>query len=39
MSTQTDNPVRRIFRYGDKSFPDPGSEYSPEQVLNHLKGF
>lgn len=39
MSTQTDHPARRIFRYGDKSFPDPGSEYSPEQVLNHLKGF
>ena len=39
MNTQTDNPVRRTFRYGDKTFPDPGAQYSPEQVLNHLKGF
>ena len=39
MTTQTNPLVRRIFRYGDKMFPDPGSEYSPEQVLNHLKGF
>lgn len=39
MSTQTDNPVRRIFRYGDKSFPDPGVEYTAEHVLNHLRGF
>ena len=39
MTTQSDHPVRRIFRYGTNSFPDPGSEYSAEQVLNHLKGF
>ena len=39
MTTQTDHLVRRVFRYADKTFPDPGSEYSPEQVLNHLKGF
>lgn len=39
MTTQTDNPVRRVFRYGGKTFPDPGDEYTPEQVLNHLKQF
>jgi PRTRC genetic system protein C len=39
MTTDTNSPTRRIFRYGDKSFPDPGSEYSPEQVLTHLKSF
>lgn len=39
MTTQIDNPIRRVFRYGDKQFPDPGAEYTPEQVLNHLKGF
>jgi len=31
--------ARRIFKYGDKSFPDPGAEYSVEQILAHLKGF
>jgi PRTRC genetic system protein C len=39
MTTQETNYVRRVFRYGDKTFPDPGSEYSPEQVLNHLKTY
>jgi PRTRC genetic system protein C len=39
MSNQENSYTRRIFRYGDKEFPDPGSEYTPEQVLNHLKGF
>jgi PRTRC genetic system protein C len=39
MSNQENSYTRRIFRYGDKAFPDPGSEYTPEQVLNHLKGF
>lgn len=39
MTTQTDTPPRRVFRYGDKEFPDPGGEYSPEQVLNHLKSY
>ena len=39
MTTQTDNPVRRIFRYDDKTFPDPGAEYSIEQVQQHLCAF
>lgn len=39
MTTQEKTYTRRVFRYGDKTFPDPGSEYTPEQVLNHLKGF
>jgi PRTRC genetic system protein C len=39
MTTQETTYTRRIFRYGDKTFPDPGSEYSPEQVLNHLKTY
>jgi PRTRC genetic system protein C len=39
MTTQTDTPIRRVFRYGDKTFPDPGNEYTPEQVLAHLRGF
>ncbi len=39
MTTQTDAPTRRVFKYGDKTFPDPGSDYTPEQVLQHLKGF
>ena len=32
-------PRRRVFRYGDKSFPDPGAAYTPQQVLDHLKAF
>ena len=39
MTTQTDNPVRRVFKYGDKTFPDPGVEYTAEQVLQHLRQF
>ena len=39
MTTQTNHLIRRVFRYGDRQFPDPGAEYTPEQVLNHLKGF
>ena len=30
---------QRIFRYGDKTFPDPGPQYSVEQILSHLKGY
>jgi len=30
---------QRIFRYGDKTFPDPGSQYTVEQILSHLKGY
>jgi PRTRC genetic system protein C len=39
MPTQENPYTRRVFKYGDKEFPDPGGEYSPEQVLNHLKQF
>jgi len=39
MTTQTDASVRRVFRYADKVFPDPGVAYSVEQVLAHLRTF
>ncbi|MFQ5401740.1 MAG: PRTRC system protein C [Anaerolineae bacterium] len=39
MTTQVDNHPPRIFKYADKSFPDPGPEYSVEQVLQHLRTF
>ena len=39
MTTQTDAPIRRIFRYGDKVFQDPGAEHTVEQILQHLRGF
>ena len=39
MIAQSDTPVRRVFRYGDKTFPDPGDGYTPEQILAHLRGF
>lgn len=39
MTTQTDNPICRVFRYGDKQFPDPGPEYTAEQVLQHLRTY
>lgn len=39
MSDQTQAPVRRVFRYADQTFPDPGAEYTPEQVLHHLRTF
>ena len=39
MTTPTNNPARRVFRYGDKTFSDPGSEYTPEQILNQLKTY
>ena len=33
-------PIKqRIFRYGDQTFPDPGPQYSVEQILSHLKGY
>ncbi len=31
-------PTRRVFKYGDKAF-HPSDEYTPEQVLAHLKGY
>jgi PRTRC genetic system protein C len=39
MTTQETTYTRRVFRYGDKSFPDPGSGYTPEQILTTLKGY
>ena len=30
---------RRVFRYGEKEFPDPGPEYSIAQILQHLKTY
>ena len=39
MTTQTDVPVCRIFRYGDKVFEDPGAEHSVEQIRKHLCQF
>jgi hypothetical protein len=39
MTAQETTYTRRIFRYGDKSFPDPGREYTPEQILVQLKGY
>ncbi|MCP4288868.1 MAG: hypothetical protein GY792_31340, partial [Gammaproteobacteria bacterium] len=38
-TTQTNEQPRRVFKYGSTEFPDPGSEYTPEQILAHLKGF
>ena len=39
MTTQTDTPIRRIFKYGAQTFPDPGPEHSAEQILQHLCQF
>ena len=39
MTTQTTSSIKRVFRYGQQTFPDPGAEYSTEQVLNHLRAF
>ena len=39
MTIQIDNHPARIFKYADKTFPDPGAEYSVEQVLAHLRTF
>ena len=39
MTTPETTTTRRVFRYGDKQFPDPGAEYTPEHVLTHLRGF
>lgn len=39
MTTQIDSHSPRIFKYADKSFPDPGVEYSVAQVLQHLRTF
>ena len=39
MMNQVDNLPPRIFKYADKTFPDPGPEYSVEQLLAHLRTF
>ena len=39
MTTQTNTPVKRVFKYDRQTFADPGPEYSAEQVLNHLRTF
>ncbi len=31
--------TRRIFKYGGQTFPDPGRQYSVENVLRHLQTF
>jgi PRTRC genetic system protein C len=39
MTNQSNTPAKRVFTYGQQTFPDPGAEYSAEQVLNHLRTF
>jgi PRTRC genetic system protein C len=39
MTAQSDQPVRRLFKYGSQTFEDPGAEYSAEQIHQHLKTF
>jgi len=39
MTNHVDNHSPRIFKYADKTFPDPGPEYSVEQLLAHLRTF
>lgn len=39
MSDTTTTPGRRVFKYGDHSFEDPGAAYTPEQVRAHLAAF
>jgi PRTRC genetic system protein C len=39
MTNQSNTPAKRVFKYGQQTFPDPGAEYSTEQVLNHLRTF
>jgi len=31
--------ARRVFKYGGQTFPDPGAEYSADNVLHHLRTF
>ena len=31
--------TRRVFKCGGQTFPDPGAEYSVENVLRHLRTF
>jgi PRTRC genetic system protein C len=30
---------RRLFRYGEHTFDDPGPQYSPDQVRSHLTAY
>jgi len=39
MATQEVTHTHRVFKYGDKTFPDPGAEYTVEQVLQHLRTY
>ncbi|MCI0580183.1 MAG: PRTRC system protein C [Chloroflexi bacterium] len=39
MTTEATPITRRVFKYGGQTFPDPGEEYTAQQVLNHLKTF
>ena len=39
MTTAIPIPPTRIFKYDGKTFPDPGSDYTIDQVLNHLRTF
>jgi PRTRC genetic system protein C len=34
-----DTPPRRLFRYGDHTFDDPGPQYSPDAVRRHLSAY
>ncbi|MCI0399013.1 MAG: hypothetical protein L0332_13545 [Chloroflexi bacterium] len=36
LNTLTTAPTRRVFRYGDHQIPDPGPQYTPEQVRQSL---
>jgi PRTRC genetic system protein C len=41
MTTQTPPtpPARRVFRYAGQTFADPGPDYTPEHVLQHLRQY
>ena len=39
MTTQTTAQPRRVFKYGDKVFQEPGSEHTVQQVLDHLRTY
>ena len=39
MTTLTDPPTNRIFKYGNKTIPAPGPEYSNEQVLAFCRAY
>ena len=39
MTDTTTTTARRVFRYGDHTFDDPGAEYTVEQIQNHLGAY